>query len=240
MSKGIMIIGTDTDVGKTAVSAGLMHLLLKDGIKAAYFKPVASGEAIVDGVSVPADAAFVAAASGFAEDPARITPFYFALPVAPHLAARLAGRRIDPNVIRDRLDDLKKDYDLIVAESAGGLMIPLNDEGLMQYELIRDLGFSCLLVARAGLGTLNHTLLTLTVARKAGLNVKGIIVNQAGESLVEQDNIAMIRKLAGVSPIFAIPAVENMATEKQQPGKIRETFEERIKIHDIIAWMDEF
>ena len=151
MAKGIYIIGTDTNVGKTVVSAGLMYLLLAEKYRSAYFKPVASGAVVVNGVIEAIDAVFVKAASGFIEKRENITPFVYKNEVAPHLAARLEQRPIDVDLIKDRLQYLKERYEWIIAEGAGGLAVPLNDEGYMQYDLIRELGFSCLLVARAGL-----------------------------------------------------------------------------------------
>jgi dethiobiotin synthetase len=225
-------------VGKTVVAAGLMYLLLKNKYRAAYFKPVASGEVETDGAKVSADAAFVGVVSGFAEKPGRVTPFAFADAVAPHLAARLASRRIDPAVIQKSLSDLKTRYDVIVAEGAGGLAVPLNDDGAMQYDLIRELKFPCLLVARAGLGTINHTLLTLSFAKCVGLTVKGIIISGAGQTLIEQDNIAMIKKLSGIDAVFTLPAVARVDNEKMQQGNLREVFEQTIHIDDIITLME--
>lgn len=238
MSKGIFIIGTDTDVGKTVVSAGLMYLLLKKKLRAAYFKPVASGEVDCAGVKVSADAAFVHAVSGFTEKPGSVTPFAFADAVAPHLAAHLTSRRIDPAVIQESLNVLKDRYDVIIAEAAGGLAIPLNGEGMMQYDLIRKLNFHCLLVARAGLGTINHTLLTLHMAKSVGLTVKGIIVSRAGDTLIEQDNIRMIRKLSGLEAIYTLPAITGMDSETLQTGNLRDVFDRSIAIDDILALME--
>lgn len=238
MASGIYIIGTDTDVGKTVVAAGFMYLLLKSGRRAAYFKPVASGEVELDGRAVSADAAFVRAVSGFDEDIKRVTPFSFADEAAPHLAARRAGRPIDRDAIRQSLNELKTRYDLFIAEGAGGLMVPLDDAGAMQYEMIRDLGFSCLLIARAGLGTINHTLLTLAAAREAGLKINGIVINGAGDSLVEQDNIAMIRKLSGVSAVFVLPRLDGVDARLLQAGNLRSVFENTIPVEGMIALMD--
>lgn len=238
MARGIYIIGTDTEVGKTVVSAGWMHLLLKHGHKAAYFKPVASGVVEMNGRFVPADAAFVRAVSGFDPDLKHITPYSFADEVAPHLAARIAGLPVDRDVIRKNLDDLKKRYDVIIAEGAGGLMVPLNDDGYMQYELIRELGFPCLLVARAGLGTINHTLLTLYAARQTGLKVNGIVISGVGESPVEKDNILMIKKLSGVRAIFVLPRFSGIVAEKLRPGNLRDVFEETITISEVTSLMD--
>ncbi|MDP2854078.1 MAG: dethiobiotin synthase [Smithellaceae bacterium] len=238
MIRGIFIIGTDTGVGKTLISAGLLYLLLKKKYRAAYFKPVASGEVDIGGVKMSADAAFVKSVTGFSEDQKIVTPFSFADAVAPHLAARLAHRTIETAVIQKSLNDLKARYDVIIGEGAGGLAVPLNDEGYMQYDLIRELGFSCLLVARAGLGTINHTLLTLRVAKSVGLTVKGIIISGVGQTLIEQDNVGMIKKLSGVNAIFTLPAVVGVDTEKMHMENLRDVFEQTINIDDIMGLME--
>ncbi|MDD4355976.1 MAG: dethiobiotin synthase [Smithellaceae bacterium] len=237
LNRGIYIIGTDTGVGKTAVAAGMMRLLLKNQCRAAYFKPVASGMTVVDGARVSVDAAFVNVVSGFADNPEQVTPFVYADAVSPHLASRMAGRPIDKDVVSKSLDALKARYDWIVAESAGGLAVPLNDCGFMQYDLIRELKFPCLLVARTGLGTINHTLLTLSYAKSAGLIVKGIIMNVMGDSPIERDNVETIKKLSGVEAVFTLPVVAPLDTENLQAGNLGEIFEQAVRFDDIISLM---
>jgi dethiobiotin synthetase len=238
MPKGIFIIGTDTEVGKTVVSAGLMHLLLGNKYNAAYFKPVASGEVMLGGSYQSTDASFVKTVSGFAEDPKNITPFSFKNAIAPHFAARLEGRSIDLAIIKDILQYLKNSYEMIIAEGVGGLAVPLNDQGFMQHDLIRELGFPCLLVARTGLGTINHTMLTLRFAQSAGLTIKGIVMNGHGQTPTETDNIETIRKFSGIPAIFTLPALAGVDTEKLQPGNIRDVFESTIDINEIIGLME--
>jgi len=238
MSKGIFIIGTDTEVGKTVVSAGLMHLLLENNYKAAYFKPVASGQVLLNGSYQSTDATFVKAVSGFAEDSKNITAFSFRSAVAPHFAARLESKSIDLAVIRNVLQYLKNRYEFIIAEGAGGLAVPLNDQGFMQYDLIRELGFPCLLVSRTGLGTINHTLLTLRFAQSEGLVIKGIVMNGDGQTSVEIDNIETIRKLSDIPAFFTIPALHGVDTEKLQSGNIADVFEKNIDIKKIIGLME--
>ena len=238
MSKGIFIIGTDTEVGKTVVSAGLMHLLLGNKYKAAYFKPVASGQVMLGGSYQSTDASFVKTVSGFAENPKNITPFSFKNAVAPNFAARLEGRSIDLAIIKDTLQYLKNIYEMIIAEGVGGLAVPLNDQGFMQHDLIRELGVPCLLVARTGLGTINHTLLTLRFAQSAGLKIKGIVMNGNGQTPVEIDNIETIRNLSGVPAIFNLPALAGVDTEKLQPGNIADVFERNIDIKKTIRLME--
>ena len=238
MPKGIFIIGTDTEVGKTVVSAGLMHLLLGNKYKAAYFKPVASGQVILGGSYQSTDASFVKTVSGFAENPKNITPFSFKNAVAPHFAARLEGRSIDLAIIKDTLQYLKNSYEMIIAEGVGGLAVPLNDQGFMQHDLIRELGFPCLLVARTGMGTINHTLLTLRFAQSAGLTIKGIVMTGYGQTPAEIDNIETIRNLSGISAIFTVPALAGVDTEKLQQGDIVDVFEKNIDIKKIIRLME--
>jgi len=239
MPKGIYIVGTDTEVGKTVVSAGLMHLMLAQKYRSSYFKPVASGAIVINGITEAIDAVFVRTASGFSEEPGNITPFVFKNAVAPHLAARLEQMPIDVWVIKDRFQYLKGCYEWIIAEGAGGLAVPLNDEGYMQYDLIRELGFSCLLVANAGLGTINHTLLSVHFARSIGLKIKGIIINGSTRSLLERDNAETITRLAGVPAVITIPALTGVDTEKCQIGNLKEVFEKSIVIDQIAAEMDE-
>lgn len=238
MTKGIFIIGTDTEIGKTVVSAGLMHLLLCNKHKAAYFKPVASGEVFLNGAYQSADSSFIKTVSGFAENQQNITPYSFKDAVAPHFAARQEGRSIDLAVIRDALQYLKNHYELIIAEGAGGLAVPLNDQGFMQYDLIRELRFPCLLVARTGLGTINHTLLTLRFAQSIGLSIKAIIMNGNKQTKTETDNIETIKKLSGIPVVFTLPALAGVDTEKLQPGNIKDVFESVININDIIRLME--
>jgi len=238
MARGIFIIGTDTEAGKTVVSAGLMHLLLSNKYKAAYFKPVATGEVMLGGVYQSIDASFIKIVSGFAEDQKNITPFSFKNAVAPHFAARLEGRSIELAVIKDVMHYLKNHYELVIAEGAGGLAVPMDDQGFMQYDLIRELGFPCLLLARTGMGTINHTLLTLRFAKSEGLKIKAIVMNGNGQTPVETDNIETIRKLSGIPVIFTLPALAGVNTEKLQPGNIADVFERTINIDEIIGLME--
>jgi len=238
VTQGIFIIGTDTEVGKTVVSAGLMYLLLKKSYRAAYFKPVASGEVAAGHGAGSPDACFVKTISGFDEEERNITPFAFKNAVAPHLASRMEDRPIERSVIINAFHNLKQRYEWIVAEGAGGLAVPLNNDGYMQYDLIRDLGFSCMLVSRTTLGTINHTLLTLRYAESLGIRVKGIFMNGYIRSDQERDDIDTIMKLTGVPSLFTIPTLADVDTEKLQAGNLRAVFEELINIDEIAALME--
>lgn len=214
MAKGIYIIGTDTEVGKTVIAAGLLALLIHRGYRAAYFKPVSSGQTEDENGPHPADAFFIRQYSGFTEDERLISPFAYREAIAPHLAARLEGKPVSLKRIKENLYLLLKRYEVIIAEAAGGLAVPLNDEGLMQYDLIRELKFACMLVTRAGLGTINHTLLTLSFARKKHLPVTAIFINRFTGSPLELENLEIIRNMGGVEKVYTIPPLKKPSKKR--------------------------
>ena len=239
MAKGIFIIGTDTSVGKTVVTAGIMHLFLSKGYNACYFKPVSSGMADAGNNPDPTDVLFVKAASGLKEAERTINPFNFKTPVSPHLASRMEGRTIDVKVIKESLQDLKRRYDYIVAEGCGGLAVPLSDDGYLIGNLIQDIGFDCVLVARTGLGTINHTLLTVKYAQGLGIRIRGIFMNGYTHSSLENDNIETLRRLAGLPVFGVIPALQGVDVEKRIIGNLREVFEKTVTIEEFIKEMSD-
>jgi dethiobiotin synthetase len=140
MAKGIFIIGTDTGVGKTVVSAGLMKRLRTDGYNVGYFKPILSGAGFRDGNLAPWDTLFVKKISGLIEDNQNITPYVFQTPVSPHLAVEIENQVIDIAVIQAKYQYLKAKYDYLVVEGCGGLAVPLTRDGYMLYDLIGPMG----------------------------------------------------------------------------------------------------
>jgi dethiobiotin synthetase len=240
MAKGLFIIGTDTGVGKTVVSAGLMYLLLKENYNAGYFKPIASGEIELESRFVPADARFVKTTSGYTEEDETITPVSFRPAVSPHLAAKKENRTIDFEGIRDMLRILKQKYEFILIEGCGGLAVPLTDQGYMLYHFIQELGLDCLLISRAGLGAINHTLLTLQFAENLGINVAGVFMNGYGGTEIERDNLDTLRKFTRHPFIVPVSNLEGIDVENLKIGNIKECFESQIDIHRIAGLMKPF
>jgi len=192
----VFVTGTDTGVGKTVVSALLGLIYSHLGVKTAYFKPVATGG---DG-----DPRFVASILGLAEPLERLCPYVFTQPCSPHLASRLEGKPIEMAVILESYTYLSQKYQAIIVEGAGGLLVPLGSGRFISH-LVQDLSLPLLVVARPGLGTLNHTLLTLAVAGVQGLKVAGVIINRY-PSLPDpatKDNPGTIAELSG-SPVLAL------------------------------------
>ena len=195
--RGLFVTGTGTDVGKTVVAAAILAALRARGERVVAFKPAVSGtEERVD-PDWPPDHELLAAASG--EDPASVSPAVFAAPLSPHLAAELAGEPLDPALLRGAFDARAAEAETIVVEGVGGLLVPLTRDYLVR-DLAVDLGLPLVVAASPGLGTINHTLLTLEAARAAGLTVAGVVMTPWPEqpSAMEEDNRATIARLGAV------------------------------------------
>ena len=193
MVQGFFVTGTDTDVGKTVVSAWLVARL-----GACYWKPVQAG------TEPETDSAVVQRLSGASPD--RILPeaYVLAEPIAPHEAARRAGMTIDMAKL------VPPPYDgPLVAEGAGGLMVPLDDKSYV-IDLARELELPLILVARSTLGTINHTLLSLEAIRRRGLPLAGVVMNGPETP----HNRAAIEHYGQVEVIAEIPRLDPLTREK--------------------------
>lgn len=204
--RGLFITGTDTGVGKTVVTAGLLRYLRRSGVDAVSMKPVQTGaDRAGDFLRAP-DFEFHCAVAEF-EPPSTerplMTPYVYSPACSPHLAARLAGFAPEISHIVDCAHKLLDLHQFVLVEGAGGVMVPLNEHDLM-IDLIAAMGFPVLVVARAGLGTINHTLLTVEALRSAGATLAGIVLNESTpgiESWIRDDNLATINFRTGV-PIW--------------------------------------
>jgi len=194
----IFVAGTDTNVGKTHVCGLLLDFLLKEGIKAGYQKWVATGP------EFPPDD--LAACLRMAQLP--LLPelagsqvvYHFPLPASPHLAAERAGMVVEPALIGARYQEGLARYELLIVEGVGGLLVPLN-RTLLLADLLGQLKIPVLLVAKSGLGTINHTLLSLEAMRHRDIPVLGVVFSDAepeeDEALVE-DNMRTISEMGQV------------------------------------------
>jgi dethiobiotin synthetase len=194
---GVFVTGTDTGVGKSVLSAALVAALHARGTKVAPVKPVLSGLDDEPGAWPHDHELLAAAAGGIApEDVAR---FRFGPAVSPHLAAELAGTPLDPAALTDAVRDAASGAEAIVVEGAGGLLVPLAP-GFAMRDLARELGLPLVIAARTGLGTINHTLLTVEAARAAGLDVRAIVLTPwpGSPTRIERSNRDTIADLTGL------------------------------------------
>ncbi|MDH4028197.1 MAG: dethiobiotin synthase, partial [Nitrospirota bacterium] len=213
MNKGIFITGTDTGVGKTFVSAGIIRAMREAGIAVCPMKPVESGCRTINGRLVPADAMKLIRVSGVKESVELINPYRFKHPLAPAVAAEIEGVKISRKRILSAYERLSKKYDVTIVEGAGGIMVPVYKKYLF-IDLAKDLGLPVIIVSRPGLGTINHTLLTIEAARNRGLRVAGVVINysiKTKKGLSERTNPAVIESLGGAPVLGIVPYSSNPA-----------------------------
>jgi dethiobiotin synthetase len=193
--RGVFVTGTGTEVGKTVVAAVLTRTLAAEGKRVAVFKPTVTGLE-EEGET---DHALLRRASGSSQSDDEIAPYRYDPPASPHLAAALAGEEIEPERLRQAARTAADNADAIVCEGVGGLLVPLSPTYLVR-DLAVDLGYPLVVVGAPGLGTINHTLLTLESARAAGLDVAAVVLNPWPEepSEIERSNRETIAALAGV------------------------------------------
>jgi dethiobiotin synthetase len=211
---GIFVTSTDTGVGKTIVSAVIARLLLKRNIKVAVMKPVTSGCREVNGRLVSEDAELLAWSAGIPEVSDDMAPYRLRLPIAPAAAAANEGVDIDFRHILSSYARLADSHDFLIVEGAGGFMAPLTGR-LLISDLIKYLSLPALVVARPDLGTVNHTLLTCFAAKKLGIDVRGLVINNYPESpgIVEESGRGLIDSIADVPLLAILPHTEGNSLE---------------------------
>lgn len=207
MGKAIFITGTGTDVGKTFVSGLILKKLREGGKNAAYLKAAMSGNLRGnDGKLIPGDAVWVKQASGTAQPIEEMCPYIYEHAFSPHLASRLEGNPVRLDVVKQAFDKLKLSYDYVTVEGSGGILCPLCfEKNLWLENIIKELNLSCLVVADAGLGTINHVGLTIAYLRARQISVKGLIFNHFHPgNMLEEDNLRMCELLTGVNVLACV------------------------------------
>ncbi|MBM7622563.1 dethiobiotin synthase [Sporohalobacter salinus] len=219
MGQGIFITGTDTDIGKTVVTAGLTAALSQQGYDLGVMKPFQSGAFKEDDRLLAPDIEFILQHISLDADYDLMNPIRLQPPLAPSVAAKEEGVKIDLNQIMSAYQQLQEEYQGLVVEGAGGLMVPLAEDFLIP-DLVMRLDLPVIIVARPNLGTINHTVLTVKAARQLGLDVLGVIINgypkEAG--VAEETNPDIISDLAEVPILGIMPYIEEM--EQVDLGKI--------------------
>ena len=194
----IFVAGTDTNVGKTHVCGLLLDFFLKEGVKAGYQKWAATGPEFP-----PADLKACLGMAGIPLEPELVgsqVVYHFALPASPHLAAEQEGAAVDPELIRNKFQEMSARYELLMVEGVGGIMVPLNRK-LLLVDLLQELKVPTLVVAKSGLGTINHTLLTLEGLRQRGIPVLGVVFSDGAsgeDDLLAEDNMRTIAEIGQV------------------------------------------
>ena len=233
---GIFITGTDTGVGKTVVAAGLALALKARGIKVGVMKPVATGCYGPDNRLISQDAVYLFEAAEN-EYPRLTNPSRFRHPLAPNVASAIEKRPVNIDEIHRAYQELQKHYDFIIVEGIGGLLVPITNDYFVA-NLIKEFKLPLVIVSRGGLGTINHTLLTLDAAVIRGFEIRGIIFNRipaVNYSIAEITNPKVIHELTGVQVLGSIPEMPEVDVETCKFGRLKEIFRERVQIDRILS-----
>ncbi len=209
MSKKLFITGTGTDIGKTFVTGLLLKKLNEAGANPAYYKAAMSGnERDAQGNLIPGDALFVKNISGISQPLAQMCPYVYENAYSPHLASQIEGHPVDMTVVKNGFFQVAKNYDYVMVEGSGGILCPLRhgDVNLQLEDVVRELNLPSLIIADAGLGTINSVVLTVFYMQQKGYDVKGIIFNHFHPgNILEEDNLKMCEEMSGL-PVLATVA----------------------------------
>ncbi len=203
--KRVFVTATDTGVGKTYLSAKILEMYRHHGLNPCYFKPVATGAVFVGGKAVSEDVLTVQKKTGLTESAEFMNPVIYELPASPLVAAQISGEPVPLAKIHSAYQRLCEKYDCFVVEGIGGVLVPLT-ETYWVVDLIKEWKLPTLVVARAALGTINHTALTIRALRELGIKILGIVISHTSnvhESFVEQASFKVIEKITNV-PILKI------------------------------------
>jgi dethiobiotin synthetase len=197
--RGVFVTGTGTEVGKTMVAAAIARTGVAADERVAVFKPAVSG---LDEPGEP-DHVLLRRAAGSGQSDDEIAPHRFRPPVSPHLAAQIAGVEIDPAALVAGAEKAGREADLVICEGVGGFLVPLTRKYLVR-DFARELGLPVVIAAAPGLGTINHTLLTLEAVRAAGLEAAAVVLTPwpKNPSALEESNRETIASLGGVEVVL--------------------------------------
>jgi dethiobiotin synthetase len=223
---GLFVTGTDTGVGKTVLTAGVVLALRGRGFSVGVVKPIQSGALAAD---PDGDAMLLKRWTGVSESASELAPYSFSAPLAPLVAAELEGREVHLGEVVEAVQAVADRYESVIVEGAGGLLVPVGADWTVA-DLAYALGLPVLVVARAALGTVNHSALTVLAVRGLGLEPIGIVLNGAQDDS-SQRNAELIERLADVPILGRTPWLEGELTGE----RLRELFEHNVDVGALAA-----
>lgn len=236
MNKAFFITGTDTNIGKTVVAAGLGLVLKSSGIDVGFMKPFQSGAIYQEGRYFYPDLEFLKKALRPVEPDEVIAPYSFKAPLAPYMAAKEEGAPIYWPKVLAAYEKIFGSHQITLVEGAGGLAVPLM-KGKTNADLAKELNLPLLIVARPALGTVNHTYLTIHYAKSKGLRVLGVILNYAAPAmpgLAETTNPGLITEMTGVPVLGNLPYSPLINVEAGQLAGLSHLFEAHVDVAEIL------
>lgn len=226
----IFVTGTDTDIGKTFITAGLAAVMQSLGYKVGVYKPLQSGAEEKNGFLVSPDLAYVKKLDFYVET---MCSYLLKAPTAPYVAAKIDGVQINTSAIAKEYQTLKQSCETVIVEGAGGLLVPVCEDVLMA-DIAKMLDIPLLIVARPDLGTVNHTLLTINQAKSMGMDIAGVIINRypmGTDDVAIKTAPRLIEEYSDVSILGIVPDMSDYDTAKA--GEIINVFINSIDIEKI-------
>lgn len=208
MSRALFITGTGTDIGKTYVTGLIVKKLAENGKNPGYYKAAMSGnERRQDGSLIPGDALFVQQCSGITQPLEEMCPYVYENAYSPHLASRIEGNPVMMNVVKQGFISVMEKYDYVTVEGSGGILCPIcfDEEKIQLEDIVKELNLSSVIIADAGLGTINSVVLTVEYMKAKHMEVKGIIFNHFHPgNVMEEDNIFMCEYMTGLPTLAKV------------------------------------
>ncbi len=232
MGKGLCVVGTDTDVGKTFVTAGITYMMKKHHHHIIPYKPVQSGGEIKEGKMISPDISFIKYVSNIDEPYEKMNTYCFKDAVSPHIAGEREAVIFDQKKVIEHYNQLVDTYDYTIVEGAGGIVVPLSRNYYL-YDLIKALDTPVIVVARAGVGTINHTVLTTEFLKHVGVEIKGLVINNYTGTFYEADNLRMIKEKTGIENIMTLNRVDDASLDE-----IKRNYETCFKIETLLEWFE--
>ena len=206
--KSYFVTATDTEIGKTAITAALASAMKNDGVDVGVMKPFACGTRQKHGFKSE-DAQLLAEAAKVSDSEDLINPYFFPIPASPYTAANKLDLLIDVNVVLRRLEQLRSLHNAVLVEGIGGILTPILKDYCVA-DLIKDMNLDTIIVTSSKLGTVNHTLLTCHACNKYGLNVRGIVINNFDDTGYDVDELANdLTNLSGIEVLCSVPHVDD-------------------------------
>jgi len=207
--KSLFITGTDTDVGKTYIAAGLAVTFRKMGINVGVMKPFAAGAAQKKGYKSK-DIVIISKAAQACDPESLVNPQFFPIPASPYTAWK--NLKIKPKIstILSSFKKLSKLHDMILVEGMGGIMTPILKDYYIT-NLIKEMKISTVIVTRSKVGTVNHTIMTVKMCEKYKIPVKGIIINNFEDGYPVKELTRDLQNLTGVKVLGSIPFIKDMS-----------------------------
>jgi dethiobiotin synthetase len=230
-AKGFFITGTDTGVGKTVITVALIKAIGLLGLRACGMKPIETGCIKEGDVLVPSDGMFIKTIAHMDQNVKYISPCCFESPLAPMAASEIEGIPVNLEEIKKAYRELSETYKAVVVEGIGGLLVPIK-RGYFVLDLAKDFGLPIIVVSRPGLGTLNHTMLTVNYAIKEGLNVAGIIINYnypPKDTVDEETNPDIMKQISPVPIIGVFPFLRDLESHTIEKAVVKNLDLEIIK-----------